>query len=191
MAGNVTMFKDCRMTEEVLVEAAGQGYRIAVIGSPILCVEPSQAQNLWPHAAVLEVTNTSGQPIGIEHKDGSVAGFAFRADRVADARDPREGLEYETGPISAADARVTKTEIAPGAAHRIGGDPRYILRPIELAKKGERVDGTRAGDDERFDRNFRVEFVADFILTIAGTKVQVHEDLPAILRIMVRDEGRE
>jgi hypothetical protein len=189
--GNVTMFKDCKMTEETLAEVAGQGYRIAVIASPMLCVEPSQAQNLWPYAAVLEVTNTSGQPIGIEHKDGSVIGFAFRADRVADARDPREGLDYETGPLSAEDARLTKTDIAPGAAYRIGGDPRYILRPIELAKKGERVDGSSADLDERFDRSFRVEFVADFILTIAGAKVQVHEDLPAILRIMVRDEANE
>jgi hypothetical protein len=189
--GNVTMFKDCKMTEETLAEATGQGYRIAVIASPVLCVEPSQAQNLWPYAAVLEVTNTSGQPIEIEHKAGSVAGFAFRADRVADARDPREGLEYETGPISAADALITKAVIAPGGTHRIGGDPRYILRPIELAKKGERVDGTWAEADERFDRSFRVEFVADLILTIAGAKVQVHETLPAILRIVVRDEANE
>jgi hypothetical protein len=185
------MFKDCKMTEETLAEAAGHGYCIAVVASPMLCIEPSKAQNLWPHAAVLEVTNTSGQPIEIEHKDGSVAGFAFRADRVADARDPREGLEYETGPISAADVIITKTTIAPGGSHRITGDPRYILRPIELAKKGERVDGTWAEDDERFDRSFRVEFVADFILTIAGAKVQVHEDLPAILRIMVQDEANE
>ncbi len=185
------MFSDCKMTEETLAEFAGQGYRIAVIASPMLCVEPSKAQNLWPYAATLEVTNTSGQPIEIEHKDGSVAGFAFRADRVADARDPREGLEYETGPINAAEAIITKATIAPGASHRIGGDPRYILRPIELAKKGERVDGTWAEQDERFDRSFRVEFVADFILTIAGKTLQVHEDLPAILRIMVRDEANE
>jgi hypothetical protein len=185
------MFKDCKMTEETLAEAQGAGWKIAVIASPMLCIEPSLAQNLWPYAAVLEVTNTSGAPFEIEYRDGSVAGFSFRGDRVADARDPREGIEYETGPINAANARITKTTIAAGASLRLTGDPRYILEPIGLAKSGTRVDGSMAELDERWDRSFRVEFVADFLLHMGGKQVTVTETMPAILRIVVRDEANE
>ncbi len=185
------MFKDCTMTQETIAEAEGPGYRLAIVAAPILCVDPSQALNPWPHAAVLEVTNTAGQPVEVEHNDGSTAGFSFRADRVSDARNPLDGLEYETGPISVEEARVTSGVVAAGATYRMIGDPRYILQPIELAKRGLRVDGSPADMDERFDRSFRVEFFVEFVLKAGGKQTTVQHNLPAMLRIIVRDEAND
>jgi hypothetical protein len=185
------MFSTCTMAVETIAEAAGPGYRLAVMASPSLCVDPSVSQNLWDYAAKLVVTNTSGKPFDIIHNEGATAGFTFRADRVADAHDPREGIDYETGPIDPALASVKRTSLAPGAELTLTGDPRYILEPIQLAVRGERVDGGQAALEERFDRSFRAEFVADFTLVADGVERRVLEEMPAILRIVVRDLTRE
>ncbi|MGL5010246.1 MAG: hypothetical protein ACRC6I_10210, partial [Paracoccaceae bacterium] len=159
--------------------------------SPTLCVDPSQSQDLWGFAAKLHVTNTSGAPFDLVYNTGSMAGFSFRADRVADARDPREGIDYETGPIAAERAGISRITLAPGAEEVLIGDPRYILEPIQLAVKGERVDGSAAEADERFDRSFRVEFLAELVTYVGGEKRNITEEMPAILRIIVRDLARE
>ncbi|MGL4321721.1 MAG: hypothetical protein ACRCS3_12745 [Paracoccaceae bacterium] len=185
------MFSACTMAVETLAEAEGPGYRLKVMGSPNLCVDPSVSQDLWGFAATLVVTNTSVKAYDLEFDEGATAGFTFRAERVADARDPREGLDYETGPIDPAMASVKRMTLAPGAEHTFGGDPRYILEPIQLAVNGERVDGSPAAADERWDRSFRVEFLADIVRFEDGVQRNIIEEMPAILRIVVRDVTRE
>jgi hypothetical protein len=185
------MFSACTMAVETLAEAEGPGYKLRVVGSPNLCVDPSVSQSLWDFAAKLVVTNTSGKAYDLEFNEGATAGFTFRAERVADARDPREGIDYETGPIDPAMASVGRMTLAAGAEHTFGGDPRYILEPIQLAVKGERVDGSAAEPDERWDRSFRVEFLADIVRFEDGVQRNILEEMPAILRIVVRDVGRE
>jgi hypothetical protein len=185
------MFSACTMAVETIAEADGPGYRLAVRASPSLCVDPSQSQNLWDHAAKLVVTNTSGAPFELVYNTGSVAGFSFRADRVADARDPRAGIEYETGPIAPERAGVARVTLAPGATETLIGDPRYILEPIQLAVKGLRVDGSAVDPDERYERSFRVGFLAELVIYEAGVKRDISTEMPAILRIVVRDVTRE
>ena len=185
------MFSACTMAVETVAEAEGPGYKLTVKASPTLCVDPSVSQNLWDYAAKLVLTNTSGKAYDLEFNEGATSGFTFRADRVADARDPREGIEYETGPIDPSRARVKRITLAAGAAHTFGGDPRYILEPIQLAVKGRRVDGSNAEPDERWDRSFRVEFLADIVRFEDGVQANIAEEMPAILRIVVRDVGRE
>jgi hypothetical protein len=167
------MFSACTMAVETIAEAEGPGYKLVVKASPTLCVDPSISQNLWDFAAKLTVTNTSGKPFDMIYNEGATAGFTFRADRVADARDPREGIDYETGPIDPALASVKRTTLAPGADLVLTGDPRYILEPIQLAVRGLRVDGGAADADERYDRSFRAEFVADFTLVEDGVERRV------------------
>jgi hypothetical protein len=185
------MFSACTMAVETLAEAEGPGYRLKVVGSPNLCVDPSVSQNLWDYAAKLVVTNTSARAYELEYNEGATAGFTFHADRVADARDPREGIDYETGPIDPTQAAVKRSTLAPGAEITFGGDPRYILEPIQLAVKGARVDGGPADADERWERSFRVEFVADIVRFEDGVQRNIVEELPAILRIVVRDLANE
>jgi hypothetical protein len=185
------MFSACTMAVETLAEAEGPGYKLKVVGSPNLCVDPSVSQNLWDYAAKLVVTNTSSKAYDLEYNEGATSGFTFRADRVADARDPREGLDYETGPINPAMASVARTTLAAGAEMTFEGDPRYILEPIQLAVKGARVDGSAAELDERWDRSFRVEFLADIVRFEDGVQRNITEEMPAILRIVVRDVTKE
>jgi hypothetical protein len=185
------MFSACTMAVETIAEAEGPGYKLVIKASPALCVDPSVSQNLWDYAAKLHVTNTSGTPFDLVYNTGSMAGFSFRADRVADARDPREGIDYETGPIAPERAGVARVTLAPGAEEVLIGDPRYILEPIQLAVKGERVDGSGAELDERFDRSFRVEFLAELVVYEGEAKRTISQEMPAILRIVVRDLTRE
>lgn len=185
------MFSACTMAVETIAEAEGPGFRLVIKASPSLCVDPSISQNLWDYAAKLTLTNTSGKPYDIAYNTGSTAGFSFRADRVADARDPREGLEYETGPIAPERAGVARKTLAAGAEEVLIGDPRYILEPIQLAVKGMRVDGSEAAPDERWDRSFRVEFLADIVRMEDGVQRNITAEMPAILRIVVRDVARE
>lgn len=185
------MFSACSMAVETIAEMVGAGYTLAIKASPRLCVDPSVSQNLWDYAAKLSVTNTSGKPFDLVFNTGSMAGFSFRADRVADARDPREGIDYETGPIAPDLAGVARVTLAPGAEQVLTGDPRYILEPIQLAVNGARVDGSAAEADERWDRSFRVEFRTDLVVYEGEVKRSISEDIPAILRIVVRDVARE
>jgi hypothetical protein len=185
------MFSACTMAVETIAEAEGPGYKLVIKASPSLCVDPSISQDLWGYAAKLTLTNTSGKAYDIAYNTGSTAGFSFRADRVADARDPREGIEYETGPIAAERAGVKRMSLAPGAEEELIGDPRYILEPIQLAVKGSRVDGSAAELDERWDRSFRVEFLADIVRFEDGVQRNITEEMPAILRIVVRDVTKE
>lgn len=185
------MFSACTMAVETIAEATGPGYKLVIKASPTLCVDPSQSQNLWDYAARLSVTNTSGKPFDLVYNTGSMAGFSFRADRVADARDPREGIDYETGPIAPERAGVSRVTLAPGAEEVLIGDPRYILEPIQLAVKGTRVNGNEADLDERWDRSFRVEFLAELVMYEGKVKRTISEEIPAILRIVVRDIAHE
>lgn len=185
------MFSACTMAIETIAEAEGPGYKLVVKASPSLCVDPTVSPNLWDFAAKLTVINTSGKPFDMIYNEGATAGFTFRADRVADARDPREGIDYETGPLDPALASVKRSTLTPGAERVLTGDPRYILEPIHMTMRGERVDGTAAALDERFDRSFRVAFAADFTVVQDGVERRVFEEMPAILRIVVRDVSRE
>ncbi len=185
------MFSACSMAVETIAEAVGVGYTLTIKASPSLCVDPSVSQNLWDYAAKLTVTNTQAKPFDLVYNTGSMAGFSFRADRVSDARDPREGIDYETGPIAPERAGVARVTLAPGAEEVLIGDPRYILEPIQLAVKGARVDGSGAEADERWDRSFRVEFLAELVVYEGEVKRSISEEMPAILRIVVRDVGRE
>lgn len=185
------MFSACTMAVKTIVEADGPGYRLAVKASPTLCVDPSQSQDLWDFAARLHVTNTSGVAVELVYNTGSTAGFSFRADRIADVRDERDGIAYETGPIAAEHAGVARVTLAPGAEEAVTGDLRYILKPIQLAVKGERVDGRGVALEERFDRSFRIEFLAELVLNAGGEKRTITERMPASLSIIVRDATRE
>jgi hypothetical protein len=53
------------------------------------------------------------------------------------------------------------------------------------------VDGGPADADERWERSFRVEFVADIVRFEDGVQRNIVEELPAILRIVVRDLANE
>lgn len=185
------MFSECRMTSEVVATATGPGYRLDVLASPVLCVDPSIAQDLWPHAAVLRVTNTGAAPVEISHQAAATAGFSFRADRVSEPRDPADGDDYDPGPIDFDAGQTVTASIAPGAFAMLTGDATYILGPIDLARRGLRPSGAPVSPEERFDRSFRVEFLADFKLTIDGRTTAVQETLPAMLRVIVRDVANE
>jgi hypothetical protein len=185
------MFSDCKMTQEVVATAAGPGYRLDVLASPVLCVDPSMAQDLWPYAAVLRVTNTGDAPVEVTHQAGATAGFSFRAQRVSEPRDPADGDDYDSGPVDLDAGQTVTASIAPGAFATLTGDATYILGPIDLAREGLRPSGVPVGRDERFDRSFRVAFLADFKLSAAGRTVSVSETMPAMLRVIVRDVGNE
>jgi hypothetical protein len=185
------MFSECRMTQEVVATATGAGYRLDVVASPVLCVDPSVAQDLWPYAAVLRVTNTGAAPVEITYRTGETAAFSFRAQRVSEPRDPADGDDYEFGPVDFDAGRTVTATIAPGDFAALTGDAAYILGPIDLARHGMRPGGTPVGPEERFDRYFRVEFLADFQLSTGGRAVNVHETLPAMLRVIIRDLASE
>jgi hypothetical protein len=185
------MFSDCKMTQEVVATAAGPGYRLDVLASPVLCIDPSVAQDLWPYAAVLRVTNTGDAPVEVTHQAGATAGFSFRAERVSEPRDPADGDDYDPGPVDFDAGRTVTLAIAPGAFATLTGDATYILGPIDLAREGLRPSGVPVGPEERFDRSFRVAFLADFKLSAGGRTVTVTETLPAMLRIILRDPARE
>jgi hypothetical protein len=185
------MFSDCKMTQEVVATAAGPGYRLDVLASPVLCVDPSVAQDLWPYAAVLRVTNTGDAAVEVTHQAGATASFSFRAQRVSEPRDPADGDDYDPGPIDFDAGQTVTAAIAPGAFATLTGDATYILGPIDLAREGLRPSGVPVGRDERFDRSFRVAFLADFKLSAAGRTVTVSETMPAMLRVIVRDVGNE
>jgi hypothetical protein len=189
--GKADMFKDCRMTQETLATEEGPGYRLDVVGAPMLCVDPATAFDIWSHAGRLIVTNTGSQPFEIEHRAGATGGFSFRADAIADARNPLVSIGYESGPVAPASDRKVKVVIAPGESHKVGGDPRYMLQPVNLATTGQMIDGSPALAEERFDRTFRIEFRANILLNMGGKQVTVTETMPAILRIVVRDEANE
>jgi hypothetical protein len=185
------MFSDCKMTQEIVATATGAGYRLDVVASPVLCVDPSVAQDLWPYAATLRVTNTGAAPVEITHKTGETAAFSFRAQRVSEPRDPADGDDYEFGPIDFDAGQTVMAVVAPGDFAALTGDASYILAAIDLARQGVRPSGAPVGPEERFDRSFRVEFLADFRLSAGGNAVNVQETLPAMLRVIVRDLAKE
>lgn len=185
------MFSSCTMAVETIAKAVGPGYSLVVKASPTLCVDPSISQNLWEYVAKLYVTNTSSAPVELTYNTGSMAGFSFRADQIADARDPGAIINFETGPIAAERAGINKVTLAPGAVEVVSGDVLYILEPIQLAAKGERIDGSAVAPVERFDRTFRIEFLAQLVLTAGGEKRSISEKVSANLRIIVRDMTSE
>lgn len=185
------MFKDCTMTQETLAAQEGPGYRLDVVGAPKLCVDPAASLDVWAHAGRLIVTNTGTTPLQINHRGGSTAGFSFRAETIADARNPLATIGYETGPIAPGNDRKIEVVIAPGESHKVPGDPRYMLQPVNLAGRGQMIDGTPALPEDRFDRTFRIEFRANIQLTRDGQPMQIDKIMPAVLRIIVRDEARE
>jgi hypothetical protein len=185
------MFSDCKMTPEVVATATGAGYRLDVMASPVLCVDPTIAQDLWPYAAALRVTNTGAAPVEITYQAGATASFSFRAQRVSEPRDPDDGDDYDSGPIDLDAGQTVTSAIAPGAFATLTGDATYILGPIDLSREGLRPSGIPVGPEERFDRTFRVEFLADFRLSADGRVTTVSETLPALLRVIVRDPSKE
>ncbi len=189
--GKAQMFKDCTMTQQTLATEDGPGYRLAVVGAPQLCVDPAVSFDIWSHAGRLIVTNTGTTPLQINHRAGATGGFSFRADTIADARNPLATLGYETGPIAARDDRKVEVVIAPGESHKVAGDARYMLQPVSLAAMGQMIDGSPALPEERFDRRFRIAFLANLTLTRDGQVTQVEQTMPAMLRIILRDESTE
>jgi hypothetical protein len=185
------MFKDCRMTSETIATAEGAGYRLSVEASPMLCIDPAQMQDMFPFAATLVVTNTTSQSVEIEHWSGEIAGFSFRADSIADARDPRVPLAYDPGPVDPDDVQNTTATIPAGGEYRFRGDPRYVIQLTDMATGGTMIDGSPALPEERFDRSFRLTFYVFFSLTRDGVKTEVSETMPAMLRVMVRDVAHE
>jgi hypothetical protein len=185
------MFKDCKMVVETLASASGAGYRLAIEGSQTLCLDPTSTESETAHAATLVVTNDGPSPLTINHRDGPIAGFSFRADKIFDALDPREAIDFHTGPLSADMVKHTSATIAPGAEYRFRGDPRYMIQIGSLAKRGAMIDGSLAAPDQYFDRTFRISFYVFFDLTRDGVKTEVSETLPAVLRVVVRDVANE
>jgi hypothetical protein len=185
------MFKDCKMTPEMIATAEGDGYRLSIEASPTLCVDPAQVQDLFPFAATLVITNTTSQSVEIEHWSGEIAGFSFRADTVADARDPRATEGYDPGPVNPDDVQNAIATIPAGGEYRFRGDPRYVIQLSDLAATGIMIDGSPALPDERFDRSFRISFYVFFNLTRDGKKTEVSQTLPAMLRVVVRDVANE
>ncbi|MGL5011480.1 MAG: hypothetical protein ACRC6I_16500 [Paracoccaceae bacterium] len=179
------------MTIETLATAEGPGYRLAVEGTPILCVDPEANTSETTHAATLVITNTGQGPVIINHRAGQIAGFSFRADTIADARDPRVTSEYDPGPVAPAAVENATATIPPGETYRFRGDPRYMIQIGNLAKRGQMVDGSTALPEERFDRSFRISFYAFFDLTRDGVKTEVSETMLAMLRVIVRDVASE
>ncbi len=189
--GTVTMFKDCTMTTETLATAEGQGFRLVVEGTPTLCLDPAEATSETAHAATLVITNTGPGPVQIEHRAGQIAGFSFRADMIADARDPRETIGFDPGPLNAEMVENISATIPAGGEYRFRGDPRYMIEIGGLVTRGAMIDGSPALPEERFDRAFRISFYAFFTLTRDGTKTEVSETMPAMLRVVLRDVTKE
>ncbi len=185
------MFKDCKMSSEMIATAEGDGYRLSIEASPTLCIDPDQPQDLSPFAATLVITNTTPQSVEIEHWSGEIAGFSFRADAIADARDLRAPEEYDPGPVNTDDVQNTTFTIPAGGEYRFRGDPRYMIQIGNLAARGTMIDGTPALPEERFDRTFRISFYAFFTLTRDGAATEVSETMPAMLRVIVRDVANE
>jgi hypothetical protein len=189
--GNAMNFASCTMTSETLATAEGPGYRLDVVGAPVLCVDPAQSFDIWSHAGRLVVTNTGADPMVLVHTAGSNAVFSFAAETMADARNPLETIGYETGPIAAERQKRVEVTLAPGEAARVPGDPRYLLELVSRASLGQMLDGSAALADERFDRLFRITFEAKLQVTRGGVTAQVRDDLPTVLRIILRDPGSE
>lgn len=185
------MFKDCRMTTEILATAQGPGYRLVVEGTPTLCLDPENPVSETMHAATLIITNTGQTPVRIDHRAGQIAGFSFRADTIADARDPRETVSFDPGPLNAEMVENASATIPAGGEYRFRGDPRYMIDIGGLATGGTMVDGSPALPEERFDRAFRISFYAFFTLTRDGSQTEVSETMPAMLRVIVRDVANE
>jgi hypothetical protein len=185
------MFRDCKMTTETLATADGPGYQLTVEGTPTLCVDPEGTTSETTYAATLIITNTGQGPMQIEHRAGQIAGFSFRADTIADARDPRVTTEFDPGPLNPDMVENTTAVIPPGGEYRFRGDPRYMIQLSNLVSRGAMIDGSPALPEERFDRTFRISFYAFFNLTRDGTKTEVSETLPAMLRVIVRDVANE
>jgi hypothetical protein len=190
-AEETDMFSDCKMAQAVVAQADGEGYRLDVLASPVLCVDPTIAQDLWAYAGVLQVTNTGAAPMELTHHTGESGGLSFRGDRVAEAHDPADGEDYDQGPIDfSAGGLVTQT-IAPGAAATVIGDPRYILTAIDLAQSGRTASGLAVATEARFDRSFRVTFLAQLTIVSGGSPRDIKHSLPAILRIQLKDSDNE
>jgi hypothetical protein len=189
--GNADMFKDCKMTTETLATASGPGYHLTVEGTPTLCLDPENAISETTYAATLIITNTAAVPVEIELRAGQIAGFSFRADSIADARDPRVTTEFDPGPLNESMVENVTATIPAGGAYRFRGDPRYMIQIGNLASRGTMIDGSPTLPEERFDRAFRISFYAFFTLTRDGTKTEISETMPAMLRVIVRDPARE
>lgn len=189
--GTAMMFKDCRMTTETLATADGPGYRLTVEGTPTLCLDPQGTESETTHAATLIITNTGQVPVQIDHRAGQIAGFSFRADAIADARDPRETLGFDPGPLNPDMVENASATIPAGGEYRFRGDPRYMIDIGGLASSGTMIDGSPALPEERFDRAFRISFYAFFTLTRDDAKTEVSETMPAMLRVIVRDVAKE
>jgi hypothetical protein len=189
--GNADMFKDCKMTTETLATANGPGYRLAVEGTPTLCLDPDDPTSETAFAATLIITNTGPGPVQIDHRAGRIAGFSFRADTIADARDPRQTIGFDPGPLNPDMVENATATIPAGGEYRFRGDPRYMIQIGNLATRGTMIDGSLALADERFDRTFRLSFYAFFDLTRDGTKTEVSETMPAMLHVIVRDTSKE
>jgi hypothetical protein len=175
------------MEQAVVSVVVGNGYRLEILASPVLCVDPSVAQDLWPFAGVLRVINTGQALITLTHHTGETGGFSFRGDRVAEPHDPADAAPYDTGPIDFAAGGQVRAVIAPQGFAEVIGDPSYILTAISLAQSGLRPGGQPVGPQEQRDRVFRIEFMADVTLETAAGTVAVQETMPAMLRVIVRD----
>jgi hypothetical protein len=185
------MFKNCKMTTETLATATGAGYRLTVEGTPVLCLDPENPVSESSYAATLIVTNTGQGPVQMDHRAGPIAGFSFRADTIADARDPRVTTEFDPGPLNSDMVENASVTIPAGGEYRFRGEPRYMIQIGNLATDGVMIDGSPAMPDERFDRLFRISFYAFFTLTRDGAKTEVSETMPAMLRVIVRDVANE
>jgi hypothetical protein len=179
------------MTTETLATATGPGYRLTVEGTPNLCLDPENPVSETSYAATLIITNTGQVPVQIDHRAGQIAGFSFRADTIADARDPRVTTEFDPGPLNADMVENASVMIPAGGEYRFRGDPRYMIQISDLATGGTMIDGSPALPEEQFDRLFRISFYAFFTLTRDGAKTEVSETMPATLRVIVRDVAHE
>jgi hypothetical protein len=185
------MFSDCKMTTEILATVVTAGVQLDIEGSATLCLDPAAMVSETTHAATLVIRNTGPTPVVVGHRAGQVAGFSFRADRIADALDPREVIGFDPGPLNEEMVQTVTVPIAPGGEYRFRGDPRYMIQIGNLARRGMMVDGSTALPDQRFDRAFRIAFFAYFDLTRDGVKIEVAETLPVMLRVVVRDIANE
>ncbi len=174
-----------------LSRAVGPVYLLVVEGTPTFCLDPQSDTSETTFAATLIVTNTGPGPVQIDHRSGQIAGFSFRANTIADARDPRQTIGFDPGPLNADMVENASAAIPSGGEYRFRGDPRYMIQIGQIAAQGTMIDGSPALPDERFDRLFRISFYAFFTLTRDGAPTEVSQTMPATLRVMVRDVANE
>jgi len=186
--GDVVMFETCEMKLEALSGVQSGPLLFQVIASKQMCIDAAASeQNPWPFAASLLVTNTGKSAVALTHGEGSLGPRAFRMGQMtevlSDGGASRAGGS-DGGPVDPNTAKTVEVSLAPGASHKVVGDPRYILKPVQRTVDGESLSGLPVPDADRMLRNFKLDFM--YWVNVDGKDVT--GEISAPLTVMLKPQ---